>query len=84
MYFDTASGLLIRDEIPAGDSKNTFDYSDFRAVDGIQEPFSIVSTIIMKNMKSNSIRSFITRKSPNPHSISRQFLMNLCRILPRF
>jgi hypothetical protein len=44
MYFDTASGLLIRDEIPAGDSKNTFDYSDFRAVDGIQEPFSIVST----------------------------------------
>lgn len=44
MYFDAASGLLIRDEIPAGDSVQTFDYSDFRAVDGIQEPFSIVST----------------------------------------
>ena len=45
MYFDTVSGLLIREEIPSGDLKYTFDYSDFRAVDGIQEPFSIVSTI---------------------------------------
>jgi hypothetical protein len=45
MYFDTVSGLLIRDEIPSGDLNYTFDYSDFRAVDGIQEPFSIVSTI---------------------------------------
>lgn len=45
MYFDTVSGLLIRDEILAGEINNTFDYSDFRAVDGVQEPFSIVSTI---------------------------------------
>jgi hypothetical protein len=45
MYFETASGLLIRDEIPAGDSQYTFDYSDFRTIDGIQEPFSIVSTL---------------------------------------
>jgi hypothetical protein len=45
MYFDAASGLLIRDEIPAGDSKYIFDYTNFRAVDGIQEPFSIVSTV---------------------------------------
>jgi len=45
MYFDSASGLLIRDEIPAGDSKYTFDYSDFRTVDGVQEPFSIVSIV---------------------------------------
>ena len=45
MYFDTVTGLLIRDEISAGDFNNTFDYSDFRAVDGILEPFTIVSTI---------------------------------------
>lgn len=45
MYFDTVSGLLLRDEISADNSKHTFDYSDFRTVDGIQEPFSIVSTI---------------------------------------
>jgi hypothetical protein len=45
MYFDSTSNLLIRDEIPAGDSKYIFDYSDFRTVDGIQEPFSIISTV---------------------------------------
>jgi hypothetical protein len=45
MYFDTTSGLLIRDEIPAGDSIYSFDYSDFRAVGGVLEPFSIVSTV---------------------------------------
>lgn len=44
MYFDTASGLLIRDEIPAGDSKHTFDYSDFRSVDGTLQPFTILFT----------------------------------------
>ncbi|MCY7375583.1 MAG: hypothetical protein LH472_06385 [Pyrinomonadaceae bacterium] len=41
MYFDAANGLLIREEIPAGDSTQTFDYGDYRVVDGINEPFSI-------------------------------------------
>jgi hypothetical protein len=41
LYFDTASGLLIREEIPAGDASKTFDYADYRAVEGIQEPFLI-------------------------------------------
>jgi hypothetical protein len=45
MYFDTVSGLLIRDEVSAGDYNHTFDYADFRAVDGVLEPFTIVSTI---------------------------------------
>jgi outer membrane lipoprotein-sorting protein len=45
MYFDKTSGLLVREEIPAGDLKRTFDYADFRAVNGIQEPFSIITTI---------------------------------------
>jgi hypothetical protein len=41
MYFDAANSLLIREEIPSGDSVKTFDYSDFRAVDNIQEPFTV-------------------------------------------
>lgn len=41
MYFDAANGLLIREEIPAGDLPKTFDYDDYRIVDGINEPFSI-------------------------------------------
>lgn len=44
MYFDAASGLLIRDEIPAGDSKHTFDYSDFRSINGTLQPFTILFT----------------------------------------
>jgi hypothetical protein len=45
MHFETATGLLIRDEISAGDTKHTYDYSNFRAVDNVLEPFSIVSTV---------------------------------------
>ena len=45
LYFDAASGLLIREEIPAGDLTKTFDYSDYRKVDGINEPFTIKEKI---------------------------------------
>jgi hypothetical protein len=45
MYFDEATGLLVREEIPAGDLKRIFDYSDFRVVDGVQEPFTINASI---------------------------------------
>ena len=38
LYFDTVSGLLLREEIPQGKS---FDYSDYRAVGGVQTPFAI-------------------------------------------
>ncbi len=41
MYFDAATNLLLREEIPAGDSMKSFDYSDYRIVDGINEPFTI-------------------------------------------
>jgi hypothetical protein len=41
MYFDPTTGLLIREEIPAGDLIKTFDYSDYRAVNGVNEPFTI-------------------------------------------
>jgi hypothetical protein len=41
MFFDASTGLLIREEIPTGNTIAVSDYSDYRAVNGIQEPFSI-------------------------------------------
>ena len=43
LYFDAATNFLIREQMPANDLTQTFDYSDFRAVDGIQEPFLITA-----------------------------------------
>ncbi len=40
-YFDLASGMLMREEFPAGDLTRTFDYADFRLVDGIKVPHQI-------------------------------------------
>ncbi len=45
MYFDAATGLLLREEIPAGNLTKTFDYSDYRIADGINEPFTISAKI---------------------------------------
>ncbi len=41
LYFDAAANLLVREEIPAGEVSKIFDYSDYRVVDGISEPFTI-------------------------------------------
>lgn len=41
LYFDGATNLLLREEIAAGDAVKIFDYSDYRLVDGINEPFAI-------------------------------------------
>jgi hypothetical protein len=40
-YFDVASGMPIREEFPAGDQTRTFDYTDFRLVDGVKVPHQI-------------------------------------------
>ncbi len=45
LFFDAANGVLLREEIPAGDSTKTFDYSDYRTVNGVNEPFSINARI---------------------------------------
>ncbi len=45
LYFDAATNLLLREEIPNGDTVKTIDYSDYRKVDNILEAFSIVSKI---------------------------------------
>jgi hypothetical protein len=44
LYFDAATGMLIREEIPLGGSVKSFDYNDYRPVSGIQTPFVIKST----------------------------------------
>lgn len=41
LYFDAATGLLLREEVSAGASIKTFDYADYRAVSGVQQPFAI-------------------------------------------
>lgn len=41
IYFDAASNLPVREEIPAGDSVKVFDFSDFRVIGGVQTPFKI-------------------------------------------
>src|SRR5262249_20703658 len=38
MYFDASSGLLVREELPAGENIRVFDYSDFRLVGDVMNP----------------------------------------------
>ena len=45
MHFDTVSGLLIREEIPSGESVRIFDYSDFKPIGNLMEPHTIKLTI---------------------------------------
>jgi hypothetical protein len=40
-YFDSQTALPVRGEYPLADGVKTFDYGDFRKVDGVLEPFSI-------------------------------------------
>jgi len=41
LWFDAASGLLVKEEAPTGEGARIFEYSDHRAVDGVMEPFTI-------------------------------------------
>ena len=45
LYFDAATNLLIREEIPAGEIVKIIDYGDYRKVGNVLEAFSIVSKI---------------------------------------
>ncbi len=49
LYFDAATNLLLREEIPLGDLTKVYDYSDYRLVDGINEPFAINAKIGEEN-----------------------------------
>ncbi|MEO6588895.1 MAG: hypothetical protein ABIP06_06155, partial [Pyrinomonadaceae bacterium] len=41
LFFDQTSKLLIREEIPYGETVKSFDYSDYRLLDGVKEAFRI-------------------------------------------
>lgn len=45
MCFDSVSGLLVREDIPEGAIVKTFEYSDYRPVNGIQTAFSILTKV---------------------------------------
>ncbi len=45
LFFDAATNLLLREEIPNGDAVKIIDYADYRKVNNIPEAFSIVSKI---------------------------------------
>jgi hypothetical protein len=41
MWFDQGSGLLIKEELPAGNGFKTIEYADHRPVNGVMEAFTI-------------------------------------------
>jgi hypothetical protein len=41
LWFDAASGLPVKEELPTGEGVKTLEYEDYRAVDGVMEPFTI-------------------------------------------
>lgn len=45
LHFDATSGLLVREELPANQLSRVFDYSDFRPVGNILEPYAINITV---------------------------------------
>lgn len=45
LYFDANTDLLMREDIRAGNEFRTYDYSDYRQVNGVQEAFQINTTI---------------------------------------
>ena len=45
LYFDRASGLLLREEIPLGETTRVFDYGDYRSISGVPEPHRITITL---------------------------------------
>ncbi len=45
LFFDASTNLLLREEIPAGDQTKVFDYSDYRDVQGLKQPFQVETNI---------------------------------------
>lgn len=41
LYFDVVTKLLLREEMPTGDSVKILDYNDYRPVNGVKVPFQI-------------------------------------------
>lgn len=61
LYFDSASCLLVKEEMTTGEARKTIEYADYHAVDGVMEPFSM---ILYEEGESYTIR--IERVVHNP------------------
>nr|MBA2378055.1 hypothetical protein [Blastocatellia bacterium] len=44
LYFDAATGLPVREERRFGDEQRTIDFADYRTVNNIRQPFSVIIT----------------------------------------
>ncbi|NNE68436.1 MAG: hypothetical protein HKN33_17855 [Pyrinomonadaceae bacterium] len=57
LYFDPVSYLLLREEVSAGEGLKVFEYSDYRPVNGILEPFTMKMTLdgVAYNVKFDRI-----------------------------
>ena len=53
-YFDSQTGLPVREEFPAADTVRSFDYGDFRKVDNVLEPFAIKMNIGSESFQINA------------------------------
>ncbi|MFN0277538.1 MAG: hypothetical protein ACKVRN_02935 [Pyrinomonadaceae bacterium] len=45
LFFDAATGVLLRDEMPNGDENEITDYSDYRVLNGIKQPYALRVTL---------------------------------------
>ncbi len=41
LYFDLASSLLLREELPSAQGTEVIEYADYRSVNGVMEPFAL-------------------------------------------
>jgi hypothetical protein len=85
IYFD-ASGRIVREVIPSGNTIKVFDYSDFRPVNGVSQPHSIIYNpggelayeIKLDEIKANTAIARSTFDFPN---ISGQPLPDIPKLL---
>ena len=53
MYFDAVTGLLLREELPQGETTKVFDYDNYKPVNGIQTAFKISTKVGDENYEIN-------------------------------
>ncbi len=85
LYFDAATGVLLREDIPQGDAIKSFEYTDYRRVNGVETPFVIKSEIDgekyeirLDEVKYNAA---VTRSSFDFPVISTEPLPNITTLL---
>lgn len=85
LFFDAASGHLLREEFPAGGLVKTFDYADFRTAGGVSQPFAITYKlgddtyeINLDEVKANPAIAKATFDFPN---LSGEPLPDISRLL---